>query len=181
MANGQSAPGVTKFRISLALNPQQVSYIGLTAAAWSYIEWLLMRITETMLQIGPKEARVISGAMPAIERIKVARLLATLAITDDAARDGLNTLLDRADKARSKRNDIVHGIWGKNEEGKMHLVRMKGGSHEINRIKLDPRPMTEVEFEEIAVDISNVASDMRDWHDSFKASISAHERSEDDR
>lgn len=115
--------------------------MGKISAHWSITEWVLMRLIEHLLRTGPKEARVLASGMTAMERAKVVKLLATLCITDTKKLSELEAVLKRVDEARMARNDIAHGLWTTDKNGELHIMKYKGGSDEINRIRGNPIPM----------------------------------------
>lgn len=156
---------VNKFKVNLDLSEGQMMAVGAIAANWSFLEWTLTRIAERLLKIGPKEARVILINATAMEKIKVVRLLATLAMPEPK-RDALNTLLDRADKARATRNEIVHGVWATDSNGAYHVLKFRGGRADINRIAIDPVAMSDQDIYAAMDEVLQIAADLHAWRKS---------------
>lgn len=133
---------VEKYRPTINLSDEQFMLMGKISAHWSITEWVLMRLIEHLLQTGPKEAQVLASGMTAMEKARVIKLLARLCITDSKKLNELEDVLKRVDEARVARNDIAHGLWTTDKDGELHIMKYRGGSDEINRIKGNPIRMS---------------------------------------
>lgn len=170
-----SAPKPRKFLITLGLKDEQLLLIGNTTAHWSVIEWMLMRIIESLLPTGPKEARILAVGMGAVEKIKVARLLALQRLPEGDKRAILLFALNMVDQARADRNDIAHGIWTVDkDDGKLHLVGYRGGRNDINRIKGKPKPIETADLERIFWNVKTSLDLLLSWREKHRPEVEIH-------
>jgi hypothetical protein len=99
--------------------------VGLIAMEWSYIEYVLDRIIESLSGI---EDEAISATFAAgsdlRNKINTTKALATIRKQDKEWMKQLNTILDKlGNEYRIKRNSFVHSLWHGKREGM--TIRMK--------------------------------------------------------
>lgn len=162
---------VDVYHVDLDLSDIQFKAIGKITAHWSLIEWTLTRIIAGILGVGVKEGRVLAIQMSALEKARVTRLLSELRIHNVAIKNELEAFLKRIDSARPERNNFAHGLWAKSDQGKYYLIKLSGGTDEINRIKLNPIPMSDGEISAIQMRIERLSVELAIWWDRNQSAL----------
>lgn len=102
---------------------------GVTELYLQSIIWHIWKITD------PKVARLLTWELRAEAKVSLFRMLPRRWITDPADRSELQDLASAADKLRSKRNLVAHGLWGHKpgEPKKLQILRIRGETRILPR------------------------------------------------
>jgi hypothetical protein len=99
--------------------------IGRVISRWAYLEWLLTDITYGVLNIGPKQGRMVVRDVRAYERVEMIRDL--MKLRKIATTIDMNRLMDDLDAAEKDRNLLAHGMWIKHPStGELHVWFIRG-------------------------------------------------------
>lgn len=87
--------------------------IGQLLVRWGVTELYLQSIVWHIWKIqDPKTARLLTWDLNAVAKVKLFEYLAPRWITDVNDRAELKGIADMADKLRTRRNHVAHGVWG---------------------------------------------------------------------
>lgn len=137
------------------LPPEQFQAIGKLTAQWSFLEWQVGHAISIMLQIGPKEGRIVTTQMNMRPKLEILELLSRLKLDDDRQQKMKNTAA-AIRELHPLRNEIVHGLWAENAEntGDYYLVWASGNGQ--NRIKPRATKVTTTDVENITAQVDDI-------------------------
>lgn len=121
--------------------------VGRVVTLFAYVEWMLRDIVYRLVNIGPKNGRIIVKDFRANE---YPDLIATLAeLNNIDIKFDAKTLSKLLDECESNRNMLAHSIWFKEEDGGLSVQITRGnwpknprGQKTSKRIKPEGRRMT---------------------------------------
>lgn len=112
------------------LQQDLLAAIGLMAACGSHTEDIIEMAIAGMLGIDGEQGYAVTAHMPAPLRFSVLKASAEIRLTNAAALDELDILLERIKAAQGPRNDVIHASWGRRRStGETLLVRQEARTH----------------------------------------------------
>jgi len=106
------------------------------------------------LKLGPKEGRVLTHRMSAVDKINLLRAVSKRWITDRAVANEVTVLTRTAERLNSRRNEIVHGLWGAHPSTPKQL--------ELLYIRTDEQKILPHARHLTSDDVKQIASQIRD-------------------
>lgn len=158
-----------KFTTELSLPDDHYIKIGRIMAHWSAMEWAAGRAIAEILDLNAKEGRAFTAEMKGCEVLRVLRLVAILRLTDSRRTESLLKLIKKLEDLVPDRNLIAHGNWGRDNSGKLHLVKYKGGKRHIGRITGRAIPMGSTELASLERRLTNPCHEVITWTDEMIA------------
>lgn len=147
------------FRLHLPLDDNQLKAIGLVAARWSYLDFELEQTVVEMAGIAKSPGRALTMHMTTPLRLRV---LAAMAheLFDDSTNKRIGRLIHRLKQLQTRRNSIIHGVWGISPEGSTAIMwRIKGAE-----IVLQNEPLSADDISQIADDIHDLIGDFMEFN-----------------
>lgn len=99
--------------------------IGQLIARWGFTELYLQSVVWHIWRIrDPKVARLLTWDLNAVSKVELFELLAPKWITDPSDQTELKAIAKEADRIRTLRNHVAHGLWGykSGEPSKLRLA-----------------------------------------------------------
>lgn len=122
MASTQEVELPTIYKLPAELEQK----IGHAIVGFSYLEFLLSRITYDLLGIGQKEGRLVVKEPRAHERVEaIADLIALQNLDIDVDLKVLTTLVENLEKSR---NQLAHGVWMEHPNTHQLFLRITSGT-----------------------------------------------------
>jgi hypothetical protein len=134
--------------------------VGQINVAWDEIDFVLWYIFDVLLNVHWSYSySIYFSHQNSRNRREMLASLAKIALPDKPNQlKILNKLLDRVQKAASKRNDVTHGVWSTERQGRRILIRRIPLKRDIS--KLEGNAIRAQELEEIHKQLVSVYQDI---------------------
>jgi hypothetical protein len=149
---GPILPPQENERVELSIGRAHEKLIGRIVVGWSRVDGILEDCIWELLNVKIEVGRVITARLDASSKIKMIRALSPVILTE-AQLHKIVPIIDRVDILREVRNQIIHGLWGRNEWGIPFAISLRTKPLERDQVVSEPFPDTRLQ--EILAEIQN--------------------------
>jgi hypothetical protein len=142
----------------MGLNADAAAAIGQVAVAWTVLETSLLMLLNELVGTDTKLVVMMGAEAPFLQRLSIISSMVHYSRNREWF-DEWQELQKRINILRNKRNDIIHGHWGKADDGGLMTIRIKAKG------KLTPeltvRPLENVQ--QVTADILGILADFQSF------------------
>jgi hypothetical protein len=160
MEDDELSSGIS-YDIKIRVDEQIDGLVGLLAKSWAFLEFRMTEMLGALIGVSPEESRAIFTHMNMRPRLEVAASLAPTRLVYQRDRAAFATHKAAIEKAHEVRNLLIHGLWGKTDDGSQVILQTWGGKDGLKRITPEAKPM---EYDDLDAAVGGVVQVINDFH-----------------